>query len=49
MANSDMLLAINSMDQHTYSLIAYSVIVELGCIQFEFIHQTELGGTKEGV
>ena len=28
----------NSMDQHTYSPIASSVIVELDCVQFDYIH-----------
>ena len=40
--------ASNSMDQHTYSLIASSVIVELDCIQFDYIHWAELGGTTSG-
>ena len=36
--HSGMALASNSMDQHTYSRIASLVIVELDCIQFDFIH-----------
>ena len=36
--NSDEDLASNSMDQHTYSLIASLVVVELDCVQFDYIH-----------
>ena len=36
--HSGMAMASNSMDQHTYSRIASLVIVELDCIQFDFIH-----------
>ena len=35
---SDQELASNSMDQHTYSLIASLVVVELDCVQFDYIH-----------
>ena len=47
--NSDKELASNSMDQHTYSHIASLVVVELDCIQFDYIHWAELGGTTEGI
>ena len=42
-------MASNSMDQHTYSLIASLVVVELDCIQFDYIHWAGLGGTTEGI
>ena len=37
------------MDQHTYSHIASLVVVELDCIQFDYIHWAELGGTTEWI
>ena len=42
---SDQELASNSMDQHTYSLIASLEVVELDCVQFDYIHWVRLKGT----
>ena len=47
--NRDKELASNSMDQHAYSHIASLVVVELDCIQFDYIHWAELGGNTEEI
>ena len=46
---SDQDLASNSMDQHTYSLIASLVVVELDWVQFDYIHWVRLIGTTEWI
>ena len=46
---SDQELASNSMDQHTYSLIASLEVVELDCVQFDYIHWVRLIGTTEWI
>ena len=41
------IMASNSKDQHTYSLIASLAIVESDCIQFDYIQWAGPGGTTE--
>ena len=49
MLKSNRILVSNSKDQHTYSVIASLMIVELDYIQFDYIHWVELGGATEWI